>query len=416
MNKTYRFPLAVLLAGALTFTLAAGCSDDDGAKPDAALPDVGVQDQQLEPDVGKPDLSEEKKLKITAVVPNSGPACPFKAGGAADNCDGLIPITLVGQNFENGAAVYIEGGTAYIITTVDVSSAASMSFKLPKQPFDTKKAFKVFISVRVGQQQSNNMGFQYWITKPADVDNIGSITSPTVDAFRDFPSQPITGKVMIKGKTDTATGAAANGVKVEFGISVKGKDPLKEYTFRWFPATYKADDAGYDTYEGAVTPWLSGEFDIAMRFSDDNGQTWVFVDTDETDIAYDPTKAALLKVVDPPQLYCQKKDDCKLNFFEKACKLDPTDWKKHKCVVCLENKDCTDNPSAFGPNCDVAKERCHCAADSECAKHDNGKKCIGNTYCGCEAPTDCVEPNVCYNNYYLGQQIEGAKGCGPPEE
>lgn len=415
MNTRLRLPWATLLVGALIFT-AVGCSDDDGKPtPDVGV-DMGPQDTGPDKAVVKPDLSEDKKLKITAIVPDNGPACPFKEGGAADNCDGTIPITLVGQNFDTGAAVYVEGGSAYLIDIVDVSSSASMQFRLPKQPYDTAKPFKVFISVRVGDQQSNSIGFQYWVTKPATTDYIGSVITTTVEAFRDFPSQPFTGKVKIIGKTDTTSGQAATNVKVQFGISVKGKDPLKAYTWRWFDATYKADDGDYDTYEGTVTPWLDGEFDLAMRFSDDNGQTWTFVDTDETDPAFDGTKVALLTVSAAPQLYCQKDDDCKLNLFEKVCKLDPVDWKKHVCVGCKTDQDCKDNPAAFGPNCDTSKESCFCKSDDECKTHENGKKCVGNTYCGCEQPTDCVEPNVCYQDYYMGQGIQGAFGCGPPQE
>ncbi|PID38827.1 MAG: hypothetical protein CSB49_03550 [Proteobacteria bacterium] len=410
----FRVHWAALLAGALMFSVV-GCSDDDKATPDQAVPDTGV-DTAPSPDVGKPDLSEDKKLKITAIVPDNGPACPYKEGGAEGNCDGTIPVTLIGQNFDTGAAVFVEGGSAYLIDIVDVSSAATLQFRLPKQPYDTAKPVKVFISVRVGDQQSNAVGFQYWVTKPATSDYIGSVVTKTIEAFRDFSSETITGKVKIVGKTDTTSGKAVNGLRVQFGISVKGKDPLKSYTWRWFDATYKADDGDYDTYEGKVTPWLDGEFDLAMRFSDDNGATWTFVDTDETDPAYDGTKVAVLTVSSAPQLYCQKDDDCKLNLLEKVCKLNPTDWKKHLCVSCLNDQDCKNNPSAFGPNCDTTKERCFCKSDDECKTHENGKKCIGNTYCGCKQPTDCVEPNVCYKDNYLGQPVQGAFGCGPPQE
>ncbi len=400
-----------LLASVTLFTPLFGCSDDNGSTVDAGRDGLGdAIDTILTPDKAPGDLSEKQKLKITAIVPNNGPACPFAPGGAEGNCDGQIPVLLVGQNFTTGAAVYVEGGGGYIITAIDVPNSAALSFMLKKQPYDEKKPFKSFIEVRIGDQKSNTVSFQYWVTKPATADATGSVTSATVDAFSDFPSQPISGKIFIKGKTDTTTGAAATNVKVQFGVSVKGKDPVKDHTFMWFDATYKSDDATYDTYEGTVTPVLTGDFDVAMRFSEDGGKTWIFVDMDETDPAYDPAKAATLKVVDPPLKYCQKKEDCNLEMYARTCKLNPSDWKAHRCVQCLADKDCTENPNSLGPKCEVSKTTCICATDDDCKTIKNGKKCLTN-YCGCEQPTDCEEPNVCYKD----TPAKGMFGCGPPQ-
>lgn len=397
-----------VLACALGLFLVASCNKDSDAKPDSG-PDAGP-DLIVAPDLPPADLSEDKKLKITAIIPVDGPACPFKAGGAADNCDGLIPITLIGQNFEAGMTVYVDGGGGYIITTVDVPSAASASFALAKQPYDSGKPFKAFVSVRMGAQQSNDVSFYYWVPKDPDADNIGSLVSDVVEAYTDYFSETISGRVYVKGMTDTTTGSAPAKLRVEFGVSVPGKDPIKDFSFKWFPATYKSDDGTYDVFEGAVKPVLAADFDIAMRFSTDNGESWIFVDRDETDPTYDPAKLGQLKVTAPPLGYCQKQSDC-IDMFKKACEVDPADWKKNQCVECLSSKDCTDNPMALGPTCDTAHKLCVCAGDPDCAKNSNGKKCLPDSYCGCQQPTDCEEPNVCYQDF----PVKGLFGCGPPK-
>lgn len=383
-----------------------GCSDDDKT----VTPDVGVD---LIADITtsdiQADLSEEDKVKITDIIPNNGPSCPFQEGGAEGNCDGSVLVVLAGQNFKAGATyVYVQGGD--YIYTADVTSPASLSFRMEKQPYDTTKPFRAGITVLVEQEQSNTVFYNFWVTEEADADNKGVILaeSASVDAYTDYPSETIQGKVYVKDITDQTQGADGR-INVEFGIGPKGGDPKKD-KFRWYPASFKADDGDYDIYEGTVKPALTGEYALAMRFSKQLN-VWIVADTDESDLSYQPSAEALLNATQAPIDFCFTSDDCVVHTFTRVCEVDANDWKQNHCIECKADQDCVDNTKSLGPVCDVANQKCICTGDTDCTGHINGGLCMAEQYCGCQQPTDCEEPNVCYQDF----PAEGMYTCGPPQ-
>lgn len=405
-RSAYCLPLALI---ALLFV---GCSDDD-TKP---TPDQGVDisgsDMSTSTD-GQPDLSEQDQVLIDAIIPNNGPACPVDPAGSAGNCDGTIKVTLSGQNFERGAVVYVDGGSAYIITEVEVMPT-TLSFQLPKQPYDTNQPHKASIQVAVGEKRSNRVYFQYTATADATEQSKGKLDTASLDAYRDWESEPIEGRVFVEGKTDTTTGAVAQLV-AEIGIAPREAtpiSPLTHYNFAWFPAAFDRDEGDYDVFSGGVKPTVAGDHDIAFRFSVDGGFTWTYVDRDETNLAYEPAQAGSLGVTTAPVGYCREQSDCALNSFEVACKLGAT-WRDHRCVECLEDADCTGNPRALGPRCSTQQNLCYCAEAGDCANNGNGHLCLpSQAYCGCEQPTDCPDGDTCFQDF----PEPGLFGCDTPQQ
>ena len=71
------------------------------------------------------------------------------------------------------------------------------------------------------------------------------------------------------------------------------------------------------------------------------------------------------------------------------CLGDPADPQR-RCVECLENSHCINNPGALGPACDKQKNFCICASDSDCAKNNRGRRCnTTERMCTCQVDADC---------------------------
>jgi hypothetical protein len=410
-----------------------GCSSDDGGTTPDAAPDVSIDSSSdMAVDVLEPDQLV-RKLEIKSIIPDNGPSCPFNSAGQPGNCDGTIPITLIGDGFKLGATVYINGGDADIITTVNVPSKTTLSFSLKKQPYDTAKPTKVGIRVSIGGETSNEVYFQYHVTKPATAEMKGSITTDSTEALRDYPSPTaVKARILIKGKTDTTIGKAA-GVKAQVGIGPVGEDPTKSLRFSWQSATFKSDDGQYDIYEANVTPSLEGNFDIAYRISDDNGKHWVYIDKNEADLAYSPADASKLTATKADPLYCTKDEHCEFQGIRNTCRIDPKDWKAHRCVECVDDTYCKNNPdTVLGAKCG-ANGMCTCGDASHCTNHAMGKLCLtlqvdqqGNTitFCSCAKveggkliadPKACADPNAtCNNKPVVGLPVAELPGCISP--
>lgn len=83
----------------------------------------------------------------------------------------------------------------------------------------------------------------------------------------------------------------------EIGLGPDGTNPeVQPGAFSWFSASPEYDPPSTvppqdDMYGAWVIPSASGVFDLAARFSPDNGQTWVYCDLDGSDNGYQLNKA-----------------------------------------------------------------------------------------------------------------------------
>ncbi|MBW2732083.1 MAG: IPT/TIG domain-containing protein [Deltaproteobacteria bacterium] len=404
-------PCSYLLTSILILSFSLACSDDKKTLADLGVSVDSAVDSKPAEDL-QPDLSEAEQLVIEKVIPDNGPSCPILLGGVEGNCDGTITVTLVGKNFERGAVVYIDGG-AYLITELQILPT-TISFQLQKQPYDTSQPHKVSIQVRVGDKASNRVYFQYTAAAPATDQSKGSLVTSSLEAYRDWESERLEGRIFVEGKTDVTAGPV-NQLVAEFGIAPRTTtpiSPLTHYNFAWSPASFETDDGAYDVFSGRVSPTVAGDHDIAFRFSEDGGFTWTTVDGDETNLAYEPSEAGTLQVTTAPVGYCRENSDCAANTFEVTCKLG-ANWREHRCVECVDDEGCTQNPRALGPRCSVEQNLCYCAEEGDCASNDNGHLCFPQDgYCGCQEVTDCPEGEQCFAEF----PAPGLFGCNPPEE
>lgn len=397
-----------LFALALAAPVIVSCSDDGGDKQDAAVDGSGdgIADAKITVDAPLGDAASGPKIE--QILPKDGFA-------------GSITRVLVkGSGFKAGATAYIDGGSAPggIIMNVTVSSPVSISFNMPRNPYgkandagvyDTPR--KVDVAVLVEGKMSNSVSFQYTVSKPMDSTFKGSITTQSAKAYSGFESKPFVGKVYIENLTDTTTGKVAS-LQAEIGFGTPGTNPSKDNGWKWFTARFSKDDGTYDQYTGSVNVPLSKKYDVAYRFSKDGGLSWVYADTDETDLTYDTTKAASVTATDAPIGYCQKDIHCiagtPKNPWAVVCKVNLADDTKNTCVECLKDKDCKDATNSLGPYCKTSNNSCYCKVDKECVNNPNGAVCLKGSsrqWCGCKSDKNCKKPMVCNTKAYL---------CGPP--
>jgi hypothetical protein len=391
---------------ALGLVLASCSSDDNGEKKDSGTSnkDVGEvadgsdKDQGSTVDAPVPDASSKVPV-ITAIIPSDG----FADGGTL----GHIPVLLSGKNFAAGARVYIDGGTGGILMQVSVASEASVTFKMPKNPYGNAtsgyKPYTAGVSILCNGELSNVVNFQY--TKSVDMDAKfkGSILTTKSSSYADFYSKPIEGQVYLEGVTTSASDSGKIKAYVGYNTKKTGTDPSKDPDWRWIGAKFsKQDSTGtYHVFAGTLKVPMKQTYDVAYRFSKDLGQTYIYADTDETDLKYDSTKAASLTATAAPQGYCQTDSDCLIYAYKPVCKKNAIDDTKSVCVGCLSNNDCTIANKALGPFCDMTKLQCYCKADADCKNNPNGFKCSSSKYCSCAADSDCPKGKKCDSQTYI---------------
>jgi hypothetical protein len=363
-----------------------GCSNGGDTQP-PVTPDTGPTGDATF-DTMEPDLPAPPAPRIDHIIPANGLA------GVATT------VTLVGENFDEGIIVYLDGGQE-IITAVSIATKTSLSFAMPKNPYGMT-AYKIPIQIRLGASSSNFVEYQYTLVEDMTADKKGQLDTASSEGYRNFDSDPLLGRVYIKGLTNTTTGAAA-GLLAEVGIAKAGTDPTNSSGFRWFPSTFVKDEGDYDVFSGTAKPTTSQDFDVAYRFSAD-GKTWIYADTKETDLKYAATDAGKLKAVDPPSNYCRVNKDCQNKQYNVTCKVDPQDDAKNQCVECLADADCAAYSSALGPSC-TANNLCACATPEDCDTNINGKTCI-NGYCGCTGDEDCNAPAACFKVVVKGSELQ----------
>jgi hypothetical protein len=381
MRPHVRWLLVLLVAGAVV-----ACSDDNGKPATDAGADMTLQETapDLKPavDLPPPDANPALKPTIDQILPDNGFA------------NATTHVVLIGTNFAQGARIYIDGSP--ITSYPAIASQVSLSFTMPKNPYGAPnydKPQKVGVRVMSNSQFSNEVDFQYTVSLPMDAKFKGSVLTAKVDCYKDFSSDPFEATVFVEGITDTTTGEPAQ-LTSQIGFAAVGKDPTKDDGWKWAKGRFKQDDAsGYDIYDGKLTVPLAQTYDVAFRFSQDGGKSWIYADMDETDLAYDPAKAAKVTATNAPPFYCQTDGDCKYAYAV-VCKLDSVDKSKNVCVECLSNADCTGYAKSLGPQCDVTQNLCYCQDDTECASNPNGKVCLG--YCGCNEDADCPSGTKCF--------------------
>ena len=85
-------------------------------------------------------------------------------------------------------------------------------------------------------------------------------------------SDTVYGRVFVAGITD-ASGDPAT-IWAEVGYGPNGSNP-SGWT-AWWPMSFNVPDGNNYEYSGKMFPEVAGEYDYLVRFSTNNGQTWVY--------------------------------------------------------------------------------------------------------------------------------------------
>jgi hypothetical protein len=106
-------------------------------------------------------------------------------------------------------------------------------------------------------------------------------------------SENIYGVVYELGVTDNP--GQGSGITAQLGYGPDGSDPSAG-GWTWTAATYNTDNGDNDVYRATLTIATEGFYAYAYRFSGDNGNTWLYCDSDGSDNGYDPAKQGELTV------------------------------------------------------------------------------------------------------------------------
>ena len=100
---------------------------------------------------------------------------------------------------------------------------------------------------------------------------------PTLNfPVRTSGSDTVYGRVYVAGVTD-ASGDPAT-IWAEVGYGPNGSNPTTWTA--WWPMTFNVADSNNYEYQGKLYPEVAGDYDYLVRFSTNNGQTWVYGDVD----------------------------------------------------------------------------------------------------------------------------------------
>lgn len=93
------------------------------------------------------------------------------------------------------------------------------------------------------------------------------------------PAPTIYGR-LYEAATTPAAGAPPGWIAA-VGYGPAGSDPRQLAGWRFFPATYNVQVGNDDEFQATFSaPWVVGNYAYAFRFSDDQGVSWTYCDTD----------------------------------------------------------------------------------------------------------------------------------------
>jgi hypothetical protein len=212
---------------------------------------------------------------VAAVSPATGPS----TGGTS--------VVLSGAHFVDGATVTF-GGVAG--TSVLVSSALRLTVTTPAAT--TAGTVAVTVTNPDGRAGPLADGFRYTSSTTLHITQ-ALLSNPATQedtSGQSMVSLKVTGAVEVPGVTPGAGPGA--GVKAQVGWASQLSATPVSSDFTWVDATYQGDvdgaaagDLARDSYQGLVTvagPPGNGvaTYSLAVRFSVDNGATWVLGDRD----------------------------------------------------------------------------------------------------------------------------------------
>jgi hypothetical protein len=127
---------------------------------------------------------------------------------------------------------------------------------------------------------------------PVDWGNLQFPTSTTtsVGTLTEF----IYGRVYVAGSTENP--GQGSGITAQLGYGADGSDPAAG-AWTWVDADYNVDNANNDEYKAKLDVATEGSYGYAYRFSADDGNTWLYCDTNGSGDGYSSANQGDLSVV-----------------------------------------------------------------------------------------------------------------------
>ena len=221
--------------------------------------------------------------------------------GLKDNADPECSFGITGIDPEEGPST---GGTAVLLTGGGFDLIQSLTFGGVPVEFTVISANALSLTTQphdvgdVSVTLSNG-----WIE--FTLDNAFRYTGKAFGSGLNAVFQSPADHTMSEG--DTLADAAASvevtlgpadpaGIIAQVGFGPKDSLPWADPEWTWIDMTDVGVAGSTIDWEGDVTVELGGYFNMAARFSADDGYTWEFGDLDGSDNGYDPSTAATLTV------------------------------------------------------------------------------------------------------------------------
>jgi hypothetical protein len=210
---------------------------------------------------------------VTSLLPDDGPASA-----------GAVNVTVTGTDFAPGMRVQF-GSTPPSACALASASAASCT-----APVNTAGAVE-HVSVTFSNPASvgapsvvlsnafTYTGSENETDSPLEADSCRIQAPASFTIASNQPTAQILGRIDEAGVTEA--GGAPAGVLAEVGYGVNGTDPRTNPSWRFFPASYLAQQGTSDEFAGtfnAPSVGTSTEFAFAFRFSFDAGLRWTYCD------------------------------------------------------------------------------------------------------------------------------------------
>jgi hypothetical protein len=250
----------------------AGCAAADDARRDAGSTDDGG-DGDAGTDAASHAPPAELPPQVHFVEPSRGPV----EGGTA--------VVITGLRFQPGALARF-GGTA---VACDFVQGTALGCETPPH---AAGIVDVEVENPDGGLGRFPAGFEYTDAPPVVAQAV-LVWPPRMTAYVGRATESIFGRVTVPGVTDGAAPAA--GVRAELGW---GADAGAPETFTWTPAELVGEVGAADEYAATLTIDAAGTHSFTMRFSADDGASWVLADLDG--VPYQAEQAGVLTVEEVP--------------------------------------------------------------------------------------------------------------------
>ncbi|MBM4387205.1 MAG: IPT/TIG domain-containing protein [Deltaproteobacteria bacterium] len=205
--------------------------------------------------------------------------------GGKDGGDG---VTIYGENFQQEAKVFFGEKEANVYSFKE----DELTVKTPANPVG-------FVDVKVENPDGGSDvfidGFEYVEPAVKNLPDWGRLNEPLeVTILTGDETPDLFAEVYEKDMTE-GQGKNVN-VLAQAGYGSKGSDPA---TWQWKNADYSGDAGNNDVFSASFSGIAEGEYNFSFRFSVDNGENWLVVDSDGTQNGFAIENAGIIKVLAP---------------------------------------------------------------------------------------------------------------------